>query len=67
MTGAGSGLGAALARMYSAEGAYVCLLGRTRSKLEKVSQQLGNESSIYEVDVTSKQSVKRISEKWGKE
>lgn len=62
ITGAGSGLGAALARKYSEAGAYVCLLGRTKSKLEKVSQQLGNGSSIYEVDVTSKQSVKSVIE-----
>lgn len=63
ITGAGSGLGAALARKYSAEGAHVCLLGRTRSKLEKVSAQLGNESSIYEVDVSSKPGVESVMEK----
>ncbi|MDM5248594.1 MULTISPECIES: SDR family oxidoreductase [unclassified Lysinibacillus] len=60
ITGAGSGLGAALAKKYSGLGYYICLLGRTKSKLEETAKTLSNGYSIYEVDVTSKQMVAKI-------
>ncbi|MEW8995703.1 SDR family oxidoreductase [Clostridium sp.] len=60
ITGAGSGLGAALAKKYSSLDYHVCLLGRTKSKLEKTAKSLTNSYSIYEVDVTSKQMVSQI-------
>ncbi|KOS64687.1 SDR family oxidoreductase [Lysinibacillus agricola] len=60
ITGAGSGLGAALAKKYSGLGYYVCLLGRTKSKLEKTAKTLTHGYSIYEVDVSSKQMVAQI-------
>jgi|SRR5699024_314381 len=53
ITGAGSGLGEALAQKYSKLGSHVCLLGRTKSKLQKVASSLQGTSSIYEVDVSS--------------
>ena len=40
VTGAGSGIGAATARRFGAEGANVVLVGRTRGKLDHVAQDL---------------------------
>ena len=60
ITGAGSGLGASLARRYSDAGSHVCLLGRTRSKLERTASELKNSHTIYEVDVSSKEDVDRV-------
>ncbi|KXH83914.1 SDR family oxidoreductase [Sporosarcina sp. HYO08] len=60
ITGAGSGLGASLARKYSSHGTHVCLLGRTRSKLEKIASVLESDHSIYEVDISSKESVSKV-------
>lgn len=60
ITGAGSGLGPALAKKYSSLDYHVCLLGRTKSKLEQTAKSLTNSYSIYEVDVTSKQMVSQI-------
>ncbi len=58
ITGAGSGLGASLARKFSGIGYHVCLLGRTKATLMQTAESLHNECSIYEVDVTSKASVR---------
>src|SRR5699024_1924718 len=41
------------AQKYSKLGSHVCLLGRTKSKLQKVASSLQGTSSIYEVDVSS--------------
>jgi len=63
ITGAGSGLGASLARKYSACGYHVCLLGRTKDKLVGTASKLESSHSIYEVDVTSIRSVTTVMEK----
>jgi uncharacterized protein len=60
ITGAGSGLGASLAKKYSDLGCYVCLLGRTQTKLIRTAETLANHHSIYEVDVSSKQDVTKV-------
>jgi uncharacterized protein len=60
ITGAGSGLGASLARRFSEAGSHVCLLGRTRSKLERTAGELKNSYTIHEVDVSSKKEVDRV-------
>lgn len=60
ITGAGSGLGASLAKKYSNRGSHVCLLGRTESKLKKVAEQLSESCSIYAVDVTDKSAVANV-------
>ncbi|MCM3568974.1 SDR family oxidoreductase [Neobacillus mesonae] len=60
ITGAGSGLGASLAKKYSDLGYHVCLIGRTKSKLNQTAEMLKQSYSIYELDVTSKSDVKRV-------
>lgn len=60
ITGAGSGLGASLAKKYSDLGCHVCLLGRTQTKLMRTAETLTNNPSIYEVDVSSKQDVAKV-------
>ncbi|MFC5464842.1 SDR family oxidoreductase [Lederbergia graminis] len=60
ITGAGSGLGASLAKKYSESGSHVCLLGRKRERLERTAKTLMNEYSIYELDVTNKSEVDSV-------
>ncbi|TWI54357.1 meso-butanediol dehydrogenase/(S,S)-butanediol dehydrogenase/diacetyl reductase [Pseudomonas duriflava] len=61
VTGAGSGIGAATARRFAKEGAYVVLVGRTKEKLEKVAQTLPAEISyVYPADVSNNQAVERL-------
>lgn len=60
ITGAGSGLGASLAKKYSDTGSHVCLLGRTRSKLERTAGDLTGNYTIHDVDVSSKEEVDRV-------
>ncbi|MGM7719502.1 SDR family oxidoreductase [Metabacillus sp. Hm71] len=60
ITGAGSGLGASLAKKYSDLGCHVCLLGRTKTKLSRTAETLSYSHSIYEVDVSSKNNVAKV-------
>lgn len=46
VTGAGSGIGAATARRFSALGAHVALIGRTGAKLEAVARELPSERTL---------------------
>ncbi|MEH7123090.1 SDR family oxidoreductase [Bacillus sp. JJ1503] len=59
ITGAGSGLGASLAKKYSEMGCHVCLLGRNALKLKRIAEQLTGSYSIYEADVSSKREVEK--------
>lgn len=64
ITGAGSGLGASLAKKYAEDGYHVCLLGRTEAKLARTAENLPNENhSIFSVDVSSKREVSHVFEK----
>lgn len=63
ITGAGSGLGASLAKQFSVCGYHVCLLGRTQDKLIRTASKLKNDHSVYEVDVTSLTSVHHVMKK----
>lgn len=61
ITGAGSGLGAALAYKYNEQGYHVSLIGRTKAKLEKVTETFKNSAySIYPLDVSSFHEVERV-------
>ncbi|HKT54541.1 MAG TPA: SDR family oxidoreductase [Caulobacteraceae bacterium] len=58
ITGAGSGLGRALARRFAADGEQVVLLGRTLSKLQAVAGEIGDRAMAIACDVGSPASVR---------
>jgi meso-butanediol dehydrogenase / (S,S)-butanediol dehydrogenase / diacetyl reductase len=58
ITGAGIGLGRALARRFASDGDHVVLLGRTFSKVQAAAQEIGGRAMAVECDVASPASVK---------
>jgi len=58
ITGAGVGLGRALARRFAAEGESVVLLGRTAAKVEAAAQEIGERAMAVECNVASPDSVR---------
>ncbi len=67
ITGASSGIGAALAAEFASQGAELVLLGRNRERLEKVASECSQTKvSIYEVDMQSKDSIDAFAEKFAK-
>ena len=58
ITGAGVGLGRALARRFVADGDTVVLLGRTAAKVEAVAEELGERAMAVCCDVASPESVR---------
>ncbi|MCB0394704.1 MAG: SDR family oxidoreductase, partial [Bdellovibrionales bacterium] len=58
VTGAGSGIGRAIAKKLDEIGFSVFLLGRTRKSLESTATQLSNPSRIFVVDLSSEKSLK---------
>ncbi|MFT3966242.1 MAG: SDR family oxidoreductase [Sphingobium sp.] len=58
ITGAGKGLGRAIARRLAADGETLILLGRTLSKVAAVAEELGNGAYALECDVASPDSVR---------
>jgi NAD(P)-dependent dehydrogenase (short-subunit alcohol dehydrogenase family) len=58
ITGAGIGLGRALARRFAQEGETVILLGRTFSKVQALAEELGAPAFAIECDVSSADSVR---------
>lgn len=59
ITGAGAGLGRALARRFAGEGETVILLGRTYSKVQALAEELGEPHFAVECDVGSADSVRK--------
>lgn len=57
ITGAGSGLGASLAKKYAQMDYHVCMLGRSREKLIHQAEQLEGDFSIHPVDVSYKKEI----------
>lgn len=59
VTGAGSGIGAAIARALSAEGARITLAGRRREPLEKLALEIGIETTFIAggFDVTDRAAI----------
>lgn len=60
VTGASSGIGESVARALANNGVNLCLLGRDKARLEKMSEQLGGtrtEVQLYVCDLTSAESV----------
>lgn len=58
ITGAGEGLGRALARRFAKEGETVILLGRTFSKVQALAEELGEQHFAVECDVGYPDSVR---------
>ena len=58
VTGAGSGLGRALARRFHRDGDIVFLLGRTASKVEKVADELGERATAIACDIGRPEDVR---------
>ena len=59
ITGAGDGLGRALAKRFGREGENVILLGRTVAKVEAVAREIGNHALAIGCDVSSPESVRQ--------
>ena len=57
VTGAGRGIGAAIASALSRDGAAVALIGRDAARLEKQASDLSTESLIAPADITDAESV----------
>lgn len=57
ITGAGVGLGRALARRFAKDGENVVLLGRTFSKVEALAKEIGDRALAVQCDVSSPDSV----------
>ena len=58
ITGAGAGLGRALARRFASEGETVILLGRTLAKVQAVADELGEPAMAVACDIASPDSVR---------
>ena len=58
ITGAGAGLGRALARRFAADGETVVLLGRNAEKVQKAAAEIGARALAFGCDVASPDSVR---------
>ena len=59
ITGASSGIGAALARAYAAQGAALGLIARRETELKRLAAQLGGNCSVYALDVRDADALRR--------
>lgn len=70
ITGAGKGMGAAIARLFAEEGARVALAGRTLGPVERVAGEIGVDAMAIGLDVADRASwtsaVDAVASKWGK-
>ncbi|WP_420393141.1 SDR family oxidoreductase [Acuticoccus sp.] len=62
ITGAGSGIGAAMARRFAGAGATVALTGRTADKLEAVAAASGPNVEVHPCDVTDRDGLAAIAQ-----
>lgn len=60
ITGAGDGLGRALARRFAADGETVILLGRTLSKVQAVADEIGAPHTAFQCDVANPDAVRSV-------
>ncbi|SDL77445.1 NAD(P)-dependent dehydrogenase, short-chain alcohol dehydrogenase family [Catalinimonas alkaloidigena] len=71
ITGGGSGLGEAAARMLAARGAKVGILGRTKEELQEVADDVGDDKiMVLTADISDEKSVKaavkQLTDRWGR-
>lgn len=62
ISGAGSGIGMAMARKLAANGDTCILLGRNLEKLQKVAAQLPGKHQVFAVDIRNKEELLRVSD-----
>ncbi|MFC0384062.1 SDR family oxidoreductase [Muricoccus vinaceus] len=65
ITGAGSGIGEAVARRFAAEGATVVATGRRLDRLEQVAEQIrreGGRADVQSADLTASSEVQRVAD-----
>lgn len=69
ITGAGSGIGAAIAKRFVKDGAKVCIVGRRKNKLEEVASELPSDRvKVYPGDITNDALIEKMVEatvEWG--
>jgi hypothetical protein len=63
VTGAGRGIGAAIAARLAAEGARVTLLSRTRGEINAVAARLGDAAQALKADITDSEATRRAFER----
>lgn len=62
VTGASSGIGRAIARLFAAEGARLSLAARSTEKLESLAREIGGDALVLTVDLASPADVDRMIE-----
>ncbi len=62
ITGAGRGIGRAIALAFAAEGARVGLIGRRKALLDTAAHEIGSASVVIETYVSKKSDIDRVVE-----
>jgi meso-butanediol dehydrogenase/(S,S)-butanediol dehydrogenase/diacetyl reductase len=62
ITGGGSGIGLACARLFAQEGARVAIFGRRQDRLDQAQKEIGDKVLVIQGDITHKQDTERLVE-----
>ena len=60
ITGAGTGIGRAIALAFAQEGAQLTLVGRRKDHIERVAHEVGGSPLVMPVDVSKKKDIERV-------